>query len=305
MPESIQGHDTRTQGSSPTNRALVLCADDFGLSQEIDEAILALIAAGRLTATGCMVAGATLVEDAPRLARLSDSVDIGLHFALTDLAPLGPMPSFAPGGRPQGLGSVLARGLTGWIAYAEIKAEIGRQIGRFREVFGRSPDFVDGHQHVHLLPVVRNALLDTFADGTLDRSVTWLRDCHEPFAAIVDRGIEVPKSLFISTLSMGMAAAARGRGVRVNDSFRGITAFAADQSYRANFLRFLDGAGVRPLVMCHPAMPGLAAFPDDPITAARHDEYVYFSGEDFPADLAAAGVRLVRMNGGDQAKAEA
>ena len=276
-------------------RELVLCADDFGLAADIDEAILALIEAGRLTATGCMVAGERFDADAPRLAQLASRADIGLHFTLTELSPLGPMPRFAPDGQPQRLGSVLGRALTHRLVYAEIKAEIGRQVGRFREVFGRSPDFFDGHQHVHVLPVVRAALFDSFEDGTLDAATTWVRDCHEPAARIVRRGIEVPKTLFVSMLSAGMARSARARGIRVNDGFRGVTAFATDQSYRANFRRFLEGAGTRPLAMCHPAMPGRAGNPDDPIAGARHDEWAYFSGDGFPADLAAAGVHLTRM----------
>jgi predicted glycoside hydrolase/deacetylase ChbG (UPF0249 family) len=241
-----------------------------------------------------MVGGASFVADAPRLARLADRVDIGLHFTLTELSPLGPMPSFAPQGGPQRLGSVLRRALTGRLVYEEIKAEIGRQVGRFREVFGRSPDFFDGHQHVHVLPVVRAALFAAFDDGTLDPATTWVRDCHEPATTILRRGIEVPKTLFVSMLSAGMARRAKSRGIRVNDGFRGVTAFATDQSYRANFRRFLDGAGTRPLAMCHPAVPG-HEIGDDPIAGARHDEWPYFSGEGFPADLKAAGVRLRRM----------
>ncbi len=287
------GESSTTTGRAP--RDLVLCADDFGLAGDIDEAILALVEAGRLTATGCMVGGAAFEQDAPRLARLADRADIGLHFTLTELPPLGPMPTFAPDGRAQRLGSVLARALTGRLVYGEIKAEIGRQVGRFREVFGRSPDFFDGHQHVHVLPVVRAALFGAFDDGTLDPAATWVRDCHEPVATIVRRGIEVPKTLLVSILSGGMARRARARGIRVNDGFRGVTAFATDQSYRANFRRFLDGAGARPLAMCHPAIPGGRAAPGDAIVGARHDEWAYFSGDAFPVDLAAAGVRLRRM----------
>ena len=275
---------------------LVLCADDFGLGEEIDEAILRLIEAGRLTATGCMVAGERFALDAPRLAALADRAEIGLHLALTDLPPLGPMPTFAPGDRAQRLGSVLARALTGRLVYAEIAAEIGRQVGRFREVFGRSPDFVDGHQHVHVLPTVRRALFAAFEDGTLDARTTWVRDCHESVATIVGRGIEVPKTLFVSLLSAGMAREAAARGILVNDGFRGVTAFATDRSYRANFRRFLEGAGSRPLAMCHPARPGAGGASGDAIAAARHDEWAYFSGDDFPADLAAAGVCLGRMS---------
>lgn len=284
---------------------LVLCADDFGLTSEVDAAILALIEAGRLTATGCMAGGPRLADDAPRLARLADRADVGLHFALTDLPPLGPMPGFAPDGRPPRLGSVLVGALTGRLPYVEIAAELRRQVERFRALFGRDPDFVDGHQHVHVLPGVRRALLAAFDEGLLDARRTWVRDCREPVAAIVRRGVEVPKTVLISALSAGLAHQARARGIRVNDGFVGVTGFATDGSFGATFRRFLDGAGRRPLAMCHPGRPDGAADPDDPIAAARHDEWAYLSGDAFPADLGAAGVRLVRMSDQTSAKTRA
>lgn len=272
---------------------LILCADDFGLSPAIDDGILTLATAGRLTATGCMVAGPAFVADAARLKPFADRIDIGLHFALTDLAPLGAMPRFAPDGRAPTLGSILARALTGRLDYREIKAEIGRQVAAFRTVFGRGPDFVDGHQHVHVLPTVRRALLDGFADGTLDPAATWIRDCSEAPWAIVRRGIEIPKALFISGLSAGLKRAANARGIRVNDGFRGITGF--DRPYRELFLAFLDGPGRRPLVMCHPAVGEGPLDANDPIAPARRREFGYLSSEAFAADLAARGLGLVRF----------
>ena len=276
-------------------RAIVLCADDFGLSAGIDEGILDLAEHGRITATGCMVAGPAFAADAARLSRLGDRIDIGLHFALTDLPTLGPVPSLSEGaGTAPGLRDVLVRSVTGRLDYAEIAAEFGRQVGRFREVMGRSPDFVDGHQHVHIFPTVRRAVLDAFDAGVLDRRETWIRDCRERLGAILGRGVEAPKALFISTLASGFAAKARAAGIVVNAGFGGITAFEPARVAEV-FPRFLRELGARPLVMCHPASPAVAADPGDPIAAARRAEYAYLAGERFVADLAAGGVRLARM----------
>src|SRR4051812_50229866 len=40
-----------------------------------------------------------------------------------------------------------------------IRAELGAQLTAFKESFGRTPDFVDGHQHVQLFPQIRDAFL--------------------------------------------------------------------------------------------------------------------------------------------------
>ena len=46
--------------------------------------------------------------------------------------------------------------------------------------FGRPPDFIDGHQHVHLFPQVRDAVLKVAAEAAPD---AWLRQCGRPRAA--------------------------------------------------------------------------------------------------------------------------
>jgi predicted glycoside hydrolase/deacetylase ChbG (UPF0249 family) len=271
---------------------LILCADDFGLSAAVDAAVVSLAEAGRLSGTGCMVAGPTLAGDAAELTAVADRIDIGLHFFLTEYPTLGPVSSLGDG--VPSLGSLLRRGLTGRLDRGEIAAEFGRQIDRFREVFGRDPDYVDGHQHVHLLPAARAAIWSAFDEGRLDARRTWLRDCHEPFTAVVGRGVAVSKTLIISALGLGFAAAAGRRGVAVNDGFRGITEFGEATPYGDRFVRFLAGRGRRPLVMCHPARPDRPHDPDDPIARSRFGEWAYFSSDRFVADLAAAGIGLVR-----------
>ncbi|MER2604363.1 MAG: ChbG/HpnK family deacetylase [Siculibacillus sp.] len=270
-----------------------MCADDFGHSEDVDVAVIDLAERGRLTAAGCMVGGPAFAADAPRLVALADRIDMGLHFALTDFLPLGPMPGLTDGARPPSLKTVLTRALTGRLPYEEIKAEIGRQVGRFREITGRDPDFVDGHQHVHVFPTVRAALFACFDEGVLDARRTWLRDCAESPIAAIRRGIEVPKVLFISALSAGFGRAARRRGIRVNDGFRGITAFDPAQVERL-FPKFLEGEGRAPLVMCHPATTAIPAPAGDPIAAARRAEWAYLASERFAADLARAEVSPAR-----------
>lgn len=275
-------------------RAVVLCADDFGLSQAIDDGILELAARGRLTATGCMVAGPGFAADAPRLKGIADRLDIGLHFALTDLPPLGVIDCLDDQGRPASLGRVLGRSLAGRIAYEEIAAEIGRQVDRFRAVIGRDPDFVDGHQHVHVFPGVRRALFACYDRGVLDARRTWLRDCREAPSTVWARGVEAPKALFIAALATGFGRAARARGITVNVGFGGITAFDPAR-FSSVFPHFLERLGERPLVMCHPATPDAAPDPSDPIDRARRAEYTHLASDAFVRDLASAGVRLARM----------
>ena len=52
--------------------------------------------------------------------------------------------------------------------------EIATQLRAFIDTFGRPPDFLDGHQHVHLFPQVRDAFLKVVAQGAPD---AWVRQC--------------------------------------------------------------------------------------------------------------------------------
>jgi hypothetical protein len=203
------------------------------------------------------------------------------------------MPKLCPDGRPRSLNTIMQLAFSRRLDYSEIKAEIGRQILAFETVFGRPPDFVDGHQHVHVLPVIRAALFDHFREGRLPRT-TAIRNCAEPALAITRRGIEVPKTLFISTLSRGIAATAHKLGIPTNDSFRGVTAFATDRPFGPTFRQFLEGPGLRPLAMSHPALPGYASDPTDAIPVARTLEYAYFGSDAFLNDMAVAGVSVGR-----------
>src|SRR5207247_168311 len=64
---------------------MIICADDFGLREDIDQAILELCSLGRLSAVSCMVALARCdSEELGRLLACPPGVDVGLHLCLTD-----------------------------------------------------------------------------------------------------------------------------------------------------------------------------------------------------------------------------
>lgn len=100
----------------------------------------------------------------------------------------------------------------------EIAAEITRQLDAFEEALGRPPDFVDGHQHVHVLPGVRRALLDILVRRYPAGSL-YVRDPADSAAAIRARGVAVAKALVIAGLATGFRGAALKRGLRVNRGF--------------------------------------------------------------------------------------
>ena|SRR5215813_11028943 len=86
---------------------VTVCADDFGLTSGISSGILACLERRRISATSCMTARATWLDRAAELRPFGGIADIGLHFTLTDLEPVGAAPILAPHGRFPPLSHVL------------------------------------------------------------------------------------------------------------------------------------------------------------------------------------------------------
>src|SRR5690349_13666508 len=63
---------------------MITCADDYGLRQDIDDAIIDLIDLGRVSAVACLVGFERCDTRAmSALAKRKSSIDIGLHFVMT------------------------------------------------------------------------------------------------------------------------------------------------------------------------------------------------------------------------------
>ena len=280
-------------GITPT--PFVLCADDFGIAPGVSHAICELIAAGRLSATSCMTSMPFWPEHARWLAPLQDKADIGLHLTLTDQRPLGPMPKLAPEGRLPSLGALLSRAFTGRLERAEIAAELARQYEAFVAAFGRDPDFIDGHQHVHVLPVVRSTVLDLLRRHAGPRR-PWLRSCHEPLQSILRLGVSPLRAGVISVLARRLDRTARRLGIATNNGFRGVYDFSGDEPYGRLFERFVDGAAANLLVMCHPGQVDHHLRAVDTLTDQREVEFAYFMSESFAETLHARKLRLARLS---------
>jgi chitin disaccharide deacetylase len=146
------------------SRRIWLCADDYGISPGVNRAIRDLIENGRLNATSAMVVGPAMGRDEVNALTAATKVNprcaIGLHVTLT--APFRPLTMhFRPteGGLFLPHTKLLRRSLMGRLDSELIRTEVTVQLAAFADLFGRPPDFVDGHQHVQLYPGVRAAFL--------------------------------------------------------------------------------------------------------------------------------------------------
>jgi len=250
---------------------VILCADDYAISDGVSRGIEDLARAGRLSATSALVTTSHWREGARRLAPLRPRLAVGLHLNLTMGRPLGPMPVLAPSGAFMGLARLLNLALTGRLAKGEIGAEVARQVARFEEHAGYPPDFVDGHQHVHAFPGVRAAVLAALG-VRFGRHQPLLRDPGDSPRAILAREAAVAKAMGVALLTFGFRAAARRRGFPTNEGFSGFSGFDRARSYAEELACFFRRPGPRHLIMCHPGYPDDDLAGVDPVVGRRGDE---------------------------------
>lgn len=275
---------------------IVVCADDYGLSMGVCDAIERLIAERRLSATGAMTGMATWRARAGDFRALirQHPADVGLHFTLTGQRPLTRARGLAQDGRLPEIGSLILRAFSGALPRAAIRDELRAQLDAFEDAWGGPPDFLDGHQHAHALPGIREIVVEELAGRYANRPL-WVRNCREPASWARRRGHGWRKALLIGTLTAGAAGRAGAAGFATNDSFRGLYDFGPEPGFRTIFRAALTGPGERVLVHCHPGTVDEELRRLDPLLEPRERELAYLASPECGEDLAAAGVRPARF----------
>ena len=248
-----------------SRRRAILCADDYGQSEGICDGILRLVEARRLSAVSCFSLAPSWPEAGLRLLPHRQAVHLGLHFNLTE-----------PFGRA-------ARPLSYWLLRSRLPGmprqallnELLRQIDAFSQVQNALPDFIDGHEHVHALPGVRDALAAAIALRWSGKDKPYVRAPD----ALADGGDTPLKASILKFLCRGMASRLRRGGVASPSWFAGVYSLRASADFPGLMAAWLAACPDRGLIMCHPAVGEGDA--DDAIAAARRREYVYLASEAF------------------------
>jgi predicted glycoside hydrolase/deacetylase ChbG (UPF0249 family) len=277
-------------------RHIWLCADDYGISPSVNAGIRELIARGRLNAASVMLAAPHLDDDeADQLELLNSGTKraaLGLHVTLT--APFKPLSvGFTPlrDGSFLPVADMLRASMARRLQPEMLVIEIATQLRAFIDAFGHLPDFVDGHQHVHLFPQVRDAFLKVVAETAPN---AWVRQCGRVRAV---RRLHDRKGLVLDILSVRFRRKAKRLGLATNPAFAGAYAFNRKANFAKIFPRFLAGLPDGGLIMCHPGFVDAELKRLDSLTTLREHELAYFNSDDFPKQLAHHGVALARPGG--------
>lgn len=250
-------------------KKIILCADDYGQNDAISDAIVKLIAKQRLSATSCMTTSEYWSENAKKLLPYVDQIDIGLHFNLTDTTSL-----------PKLILAAYLRRLN----QKTIEQEFNRQLDNFVAAMSRLPDFIDGHQHVHQLPIIRDAILNVYRQRLRQGNV-YIRciNLKNKFSA---------KKLIIYLLgSAALKKRLQQLSIPHNQYFSGIYDFSNATHYAKIFPEFLKEVDDGGLIMCHPGLESDDV--KDEIAYGRKFEYEYFMSDKFVEDCELAKVKIL------------
>jgi predicted glycoside hydrolase/deacetylase ChbG (UPF0249 family) len=277
-------------------RRIWLCADDYGISPGVNAGIRELILRGRINATSVMVVAPHFDPSEAKALHALNSGEkraaLGLHVTLT--APFKPLSAdFGPlrNDRFLPLNETLRRAAARRLRPELLLNEIAAQLRIFADAFGHAPDFIDGHQHVHLFPQVRDTFLKLVAEKVPD---AWVRQCGRARSA---RRLHDPKAMALDILSLGFRRKAKRLGLGLNAAFAGTYAFSAKAKFARIFPRFLSGLPDGGLIMCHPGFVDTELKALDSLTTLREREFSFFNSDVFPKVLVEHGIALARPTG--------
>jgi chitin disaccharide deacetylase len=251
---------------------------------------LQLITAGRLSATSCMTLSPRWQLAAMALRSLRDKADIGLHLDFTQ---------FSQSIRLSHPKLIMAC-LSGLISKTAIRQNIVQQLEAFELALGTPPDYIDGHLHVHQLPIIREILFQVIVEryGQLAKR-PWLRVSSPP------AGTGFKAAVIHHLGANALAKLAKRHGFKTSPMLLGVYDFTGNslayfeywkvwlsqlQVFYAN--KNLEKNNVPVVLMCHPASSIDDVDKDDPIAIARVNEWQLLQSTEFAEWLGQADLVL-------------
>lgn len=263
-------------------KRITLCADDFAQSPAISQGILQLIEQQRIHATSVMTQSPHWPSLASELKSVGEGkADLGLHFNLTH--------DFGEGA--QGLGGLLLKSFLHQLPVAKLTQQYLQQIDLFAEHYGRLPDHIDGHQHVHAFQGARQALFAAIEQR-------W-QGADKPYLRAPDRLYKMPDASFKEWVLKRSAEyfypQAVAKGFKVTSNFAGVYSLQANAGFAQRMQTWLKLCPDQTLFMCHPGQALAVADKSDPISDARCVELNYLASAEFTDFLAAQSIQLQRF----------
>ena len=224
----------------------IIVADDFGLCEKHDAIIIDLIHGKKINAVSVFVHEELNQNRIKELILNKHIISIGLHLNLTT-----PLPKII---KTFSIKRLIISNLFRFTHNNEIKRNLSAQIESFKNIFGEFPDFIDGHQHIHMFPGILTNLLTLLDNETLPPKF-WIRtSASQYFIGFLNEyhnsGV---KSLLINVLSWVARKRIIKKSLITNRDFTGFFNLKAEtRKFKCQYKMMLKNLHSNQLVMVHP-----------------------------------------------------
>ena len=256
------------------NSVPILHADDLGMSKANNNSIINLAKANLIKSASLLVNGYEAKSAIKEIDKYSLSMQLCLHLCLTEGPPIAERNLINCLTNKDGLLNVKFINLL-LISFLprslnirkrmkdQLKIEILSQIKKYKKLTNLNSIYIDGHQHIHLIPIVLKIILEI----SKEENIVWIRTTSEPLPTGIPLKIWMLtisqlgwiKWLILQSLSFYAKKKIKKTSLKTNSSFSGIlfTGRMSEKillsSWRELEIFPLLEKETRPIILSHPA----------------------------------------------------
>ena len=189
---------------------LFIVADDLGLHKSVNDGIVFLLKEKKIDGASLMANGEAF-EDAVDQCRNNGIKNIGIHLNLVEQKSV-------VSGKPMLANHRIffIKYILGLVSKNYIRKELKAQIERIVQA-GIKPEFLNGNQHLHLLP----GIMDIVIELAKEHRIKYIRTVTEPAYLNNGKIFRQAQLLFLNFLSRLAKGKIRKAGLQCNDYFVG------------------------------------------------------------------------------------
>jgi chitin disaccharide deacetylase len=262
---------------------VIINADDFGLNDSVNAAIVECYRFGTISSTSLMVNTGGFQNAVSEMAS-TPGLGVGLHFNLTSGIAISGSQHII-----QSRMSILRSLVTGLISQAQIQDELHAQLCAFGET-GRAPTHIDTHQHIHLIPAIFEVLSRYCMQHQVPLRIPWV-----PVLGVPGTMRKRVKGFLSTRLIKHNLRKAQG-DIICNHGLVSIFDISRTPALAAlaDYELMLDSISVDGTeVMVHPKLPGFDELEGTSISAISENEFGIMTSDAFRAALTNRHIELI------------
>lgn len=210
-------------------RTLIVTADDYGLSVHNTDTIIEAVRLGAVTRVSALANGSALEYGLDRLASEAPTTELSVHVNLTEGLAIAPLDVVRPLTDAHGVFRYSVGTL--WLRYLfagtrmrarlqdAVRHEITAQFERIRSIaatHGLAIAAADGHQHVHMIPFIFDALIEQHTPYVRITSEPWYL---VPGSLATSLGARIVPRIVLELFARRNRARAVARNIVTPDAF--------------------------------------------------------------------------------------